>query len=707
MRILHLPVHGTLREAGAAILFFGALAQQPDLAEVGRAALEELTGLGYSIPNEAEPVRVFPALTSGNLSGRHAGGWRPGSIFLREKPQGSLDAKVYLRHELMHEASFRTCGGKLPLWAEEAAAMSFSGELSLGAEPPDAGALERLKQAVREGAPLDAIAMDALASLTAREGWPREACAVSPGLGKLLGGAAGQKGDFAYLLVSLLTGRVLEAGGDQKSHFPPGSLLKIPYAAALREATPEVLGEELAASDTARLLQRKSAFDLERYRLFLSSVKGAALGQPVAGEELAGKDERFWRRYVGERDADGAFPYQANLSELALMLRAAFLARPDYFAGLSRNGILPQSTLYDQAEADKVVLRQLRALAKTGTVSDARGTPLAGHLAVFWPAEQPVYLAVFRQGSGNGASTLRRAAPLLREWAVRHPAAFGKVRVRLLTLAPRSSWEIRDDCPAFEAGRQTRVSLCGRFRIVASVRGGRSERLVAGILRESPDGGPVVLETDGETYADAVLDAEAQHLTGAARDALRAVIVWNGSHGAHRHNDTDSLCDTTHCMVFQGSLPDARPPRSATSDAELLALLDSFAASHDLHWLPFAKGGAEHWEKRLDAPQLSRLVGEAEVLDIRRERRKDGAVFIHLLYPGNEEVIACEVFRNTLKLFSCPDTVRFHAEDGVWIFQGIGEGHGLGLSVSRAEELADTGRDAAAILRDAYRTPQR
>lgn len=691
----------TFREAGAAILFFGVLAGQPELHEAARGALEELAALGYSIPNEAEPVRVFPALTSGNLSGRHAGGWRPGSIFLREKPQGSVDAKVYLRHELMHEASFRTCGGKLSHWAEEAAAMSFSGELPPDAERPDAAGLERLKQAVREGAPLDATAMGALASLTAREGWPKEACAVSPGLEKLLGTAVGHMGDFAHLLVSLLTGRVLEAGGDQKSRFPPGSLLKIPYAAALREATPEVLGAELAASDTARLLQRKSSFDLERYRLFLSPIKDAALGQPLVAGELARKDERFWRRYLGERDADGSFPLEASLPELSLTLRAALLAHPGYFAGLSQNGILPQSTLFDQAENDKSVLRKLHALAKTGSISDARGTPLVGHLAVAWPAEQPAYLAVFRQGGSNGASTLRRAAPLLREWAQRHPAEFGRVRVRLLTLAPRSSWEIRDECPAFAAG-DTRVSLCGLFRVVSAARGGRSERLVTGIIREAPDNGPAVLETDGETYADAVLDAEAQHLQGAAREALRAVIVWNGSHGSHRHKDTGSLCDTTHCMVFQGSLPDAKPPRSAATDAGLLALLESLARAHHWHWLPFAKGGAEHWEKSLNASELGRRVGEAEVLDIRRERRKDGAVFVHLLYPGNEDVTSCEVFRNTLKLLSCPDTIRYVAEEEKWIFQGIGEGHGLGLSVSRARELSEAGRDAAAILRDAY-----
>jgi hypothetical protein len=704
LRRFPLSFPATLREASAALLFFGVLAGQPELHEAGKDALEELAALGYSVSSEAEPVRVFPALTGGDLSGGHAGGWRPGSIFLRENPQGAWGAKVYLRHELMHEASFRTCGGKLPLWAEEAAAMSFSGELPDPAQaaPPDTGELERLRATVRDGAPLRGDNASVLARLIVRDGWPREACAISSVLEKLLGTPMGQAGSGAYILVSLLTGRVLEAGGDQKARHPPGSLLKIPYAAALREATPEVLGEELAVSDTAKLLRRKSAFDLERYRLFLDSAKGAALGQPVDAGELARKDERFWRRYLGERDADGAFPLEASLPELSLILRAALLARPEYFAGLSRNGELANSTLYGQLEADKSALRKLRALAKTGSVSDARFTPLVGHLAVAWPAEKPVYLAVFRQGGRNGASVLPHAAPLLRAWAQRYPAAFGRVRVRLLTLAPRSSWEIRDDCPAFEAGGLVRVSLCGRFRVVASVRGGRSERLVAGIIHETPDSGPVVLETDGETYADAVLDAEAQHLRGAAREALRAVIVWNGSHGSHRHGETDALCDTTHCMVFQGSLPDAKPSRSAPTDAGLLALLDNLATARNLHWLPFAKGGAEPWEKSVEARQLSGRVGETQILDIRRERRKDGAVLIHLLYPGNEDVMSCEVFRNTLKLLSCPDTIRFLAEQGAWVFRGIGEGHGQGLSVRRAEELAEAGRDAAAILRDAY-----
>jgi hypothetical protein len=700
-----------LREAGGALLFFGVLAGQPELHEAGRAALAELAARGYRVPDAEQPARIFPALTGGDLSGRHAGGWRPGVVYLRPQPQGALAAAVYLRHELMHEASYRSCGGKLPRWAEEAAAMSFSGELrgmELTAAPSEEE-VERLRAAVRQDAPLASGSLSALRGLAAREGWPEAPCAVSPALEKLLGAPFDQAGGLGYSLVSLLSGRVLESGGDQNARFPPGSLLKIPYAASLRDAPAQALGAELAASDTAALLRRKPAFDPVRYRLLLSPAKNATpdargavalpcLARESAGGHPAGPDERNWRACLGERGDEGRYPFAANLPELAAILRASLLSRPEYFAGLARNGETPKSTLAGQAPEDKAALRELRALAKTGTASDERGQPLVGHLLAAWPAEAPVYLALFRQRAVSGAAVLRRAAPLLRRWRAERPAQYGKVRVRLLSLAPRAQWEILDECPAFSAG-DARVSLCGRFRIVSSVRGGRSERLVSGVLREPAAGGPAILETDGETYADAVLDAEARHLRGAAREALRAAIVWNGAHGAHRHGDTRSLCDTTHCMVFLGALPETKPSR-ASADPKLLALLDQLAAVKQMDWLPFATGGAEPWERRLSASEIGARTGETQVLDLRRERRKNGAIFIHLIYPEAEEALPCEIFRNALKLPACPDSVR--PVENAWLFQGVGAGHGMGLSIDRAQALSEAGREAADILRDAY-----
>ena len=247
------------------------------------------------------------------------------------------------------------------------------------------------------------------------------------------------------------------------------------------------------------------------------------------------------------------------------------------------------------------------------------------------------------------------------------------------------------------------MSVCGGFKLVSTAKGSRSERYVSGILAESPSGGQTVLETDLESYAEAVLSAEAQGLPAEAREALRAVIVWNGARGGGRHPETSSVCDTTHCMVFPGE-PEAKKLRTGRRTGPgLLQTLDAIAGAKQLEWLPFSKGGSERWEKPVPAAELSRLLDEPAILDIRRERLRTGGVSVHLFYRENEEVVPCEVFRNRLKLPSCPDSIQHDEDGGGWIFKGIGEGHGLGLSVERAAELAKAGLGAAEILADAYR----
>ncbi len=699
-----------LLEAGAAIIFFGSLMHQPKLVEYAARALQELRLRGYEIPTAADPVRAYPAATSEHFSSFHAGGWRPGVMVLRMHPEGGTKVEMVLRHELMHEASLRTCRGKLPLWAEEAAAMSFSGELSgaQGAEMPTDADLANLRRRVRVGARLDPDSWRTLSSLVACYGWPTKPCARSETIEKLVSQPpAPSETGFSYVLVSLISGRLLEARGDLETCYPPGSLLKVPYAAALREAPPAEVSRELAASDTEQLLSRRANLEWERLRFLLSPAGESALSASIRPEEGGGEDERFWRQCLGERAVDGGFPLEANLLDLARILRASLRYRPEYFAGLSQNGLLAASTLYRAPAEDKRILTKLQALAKTGTVADERGTPLLGHLMVAWPAKEPVFLAVFRSLGVNGAANLHRAGKMLRAWAARYPPRFGKVRVRLLAPVPRASWEVLDECPTFErveaGGWKERVSTCGRFRIISTVRGSRPERLITGVLLSSPDDRTVVLETDPESYADAVLAAEAQELRGEGARALRSVILWNGVHGRHRHEDTSSLCDTTHCMVFQGSLPDAEEARGIQSDPALLKLLDQLAASRKRDWLPFSKGGSEPWVRAVSVPGLRHAVGEPSILDIRRQRTRTGSIVIHLMYGETEETVPCEVFRNRLKLPSCPEVVRYDEGHDLWHFSGIGKGHGEGLSIARAAALAEAGHSAAAILTDAYR----
>jgi hypothetical protein len=697
-----------LCEAGAAILLFSSLMNHPDLARHGALAVNELKALGYQTPTGSEPVRVYPAKTGVTFDSAHAGGWHPGVISLRENPTGSSGPEVFLRHELMHEAGFRTCAGRLPLWAEEAAAIAFSGELKSqpASGPPTASELGHLKERVRIGAALDTTSYSALSKLVSFYGWPSEPCAVSKEMEKLLSGGSTGPG-FSSLLISLVSGEVLEGKGDLKSRYPPGSLLKIPYAASLQQAANEAVGEELAASDTKRLLNRKDVFSFERFQFLASIVKDTALARKTAPPELPARDDRFWRGYLGERDREGNFPLEANLQELALMLRASLLSIPERFSGLSGNGFTPGSTLYAESAQNKAILQRLHALSKTGTASDERGNPLVGHLMVAWPREDPVFLAVFRQTGSNGASCIRQAAAILQEWSSRYPAGYGQVRVRLLTLTPRSSWEILDECPSFErqdpAGMKVRFSTCGRFKILSTAKGSRTERYVSGLLQSFPKGDEVVLRTDPETYADAVLSSEAQDLHGEDQKALRAAIVWNGTHGNHRHPETSSLCDSTHCMVFQGKTSDQTGKPPGKTDLSLLKLLDGLAGQKKLNWLPFSEGGIEKWERQISFAELKQLVDELTILDLRRERTRNGDILIHLLYPESEERISCEVFRAKLKLPSCPESIQGDTAGSTWIFHGIGKGHGQGLSVDKARALATSGQNAAAILKDAYK----
>ena len=130
-------------------------------------------------------------------------------ITLRENPQGAAGPEIYLRHELMHEASFRTCGGKLPHWAEEAAAMSFSGELGLQTtvNQPSRVELETLQQRLRVGAKLNRRDYQALSSLLVLHGSPVKPCTVSEDVEKhlILPNTAGDAA-FSYTLIHLLSG---------------------------------------------------------------------------------------------------------------------------------------------------------------------------------------------------------------------------------------------------------------------------------------------------------------------------------------------------------------------------------------------------------------------------------------------------------------------------------------------------------------------
>jgi hypothetical protein len=81
-------------------------------------------------------------------------------------------------------------------------------------------------------------------------------------------------------------------------------------------------------------------------------------------------------------------------------------------------------------------------------------------------------------------------------------------------------------------------------------------------------------------------------------------------------------------MVFLGRSEGGKTRRSNYTDPALLRHLDALASRKGWGWLPFSKGGAEKWEKRVSAAELLTFVNEPAVLDLRRERTRNGEASI-------------------------------------------------------------------------------
>lgn len=694
------------RDVGSLIVFAGAFAQRADLRSAGTAALSELSEHGYSFSSSADPVRIYP-LPAGAVGTDQAGAWRPGVVALREFPEGDPQAVTALRHELMHEARYRACQQHgaaranvgVP-WAEEAAAIAFSGETRTTNGEASEAAIGQLRRLVRTGAVIRSDGYETLRRLVVRYGWPTEPCAVSNDIASLVSDKESwRRQGLSYVIVSALTGRVVERVGDTTSPHALGSVLKLPYVAALRAGEPNELGLELARSDTNALSKRLPALDLDIYRQLLQA--GAPVDEAALREALATAPASL----LGERLTTGSFLVQQSLEQFAWVVRAAWFRHPESLRELWRNGVVEGSTLARSPRAVRDTLRALHAVAKTGTVATFDNQPVLGHLVLIWPREQPEYIAVLSAGGVAGAGVAERATSLFPRLLEHYPPGSGRVRMRMLTRLPGSSLTLSSNCPLL-VETPIMVSTCGALTATTLVKSVRTERVFSGIAERQPDGTRILI-TDPESYADDVFAAEAAALRGEAARALRAVIVWNGVHSRGRHPAWNGLCDTTHCMVSLGALPD-QPHRGAgkRTDGALLRVLDRCASRFAERWFPFSRGGEQPWVEVRSAEQIRSVLGGDPIIDISRERAPDGHVVLHLTYDGFGEDVKCSLFQSKLHLPSCPEQIRGD-KNAEWKFSGRGAGHGEGLDLGAAEERANSGYSAAEILEDAYRCRSR
>ncbi len=697
-------VRHSLFDVASAVVLLGVFANDPLLQSTASEALSQLSARGYTTASSDAPVSVSPIGSSSssanapshsaNAPSQHAGNWQPGRIFLRPQPRGASGVSQYLRHELMHEANYRTCGASLPAWGNEASALAFSGELQgLANLQPTAAALSSLRKTVRLGARLTPTQMGTVSQLVALHGWPETPCGVSQTIDSLLRGAERkERSGFSYVLINVNSGRILDVAGDARSALPIGSLLKFPYVASLGMAGVAGSADELLRSDTQALKKRRVYLEEERYLQLVS------LGNTSSSKNLSAST------MLGERDLQGTFPMTFTLAQAALLIRSSILLDPTRFEGLVHQGITPQSTLARSGSNFIAILQRLHAGAKTGSVSDKLGVPAVGHLSVFWPAQAPVLLAVFRAADKRGVDVAEMVTPLLSKWADEFPVDEQVVSVRLLSPVPRSAWNMtpdttRGECSPMLSTAGARFSTCGSWKIHTDAKKARRERLVFGVVAHDGD----TLVTDPESYADGVVYAEGKDLPRFAKEALRAVAHWNGVHGSDRHAPRKSLCDTSHCMVFQGGDIESLKVKGVSTQRQLLMMLnrlDAHRSRNERGWFLFSSGGDSPWESRISAELIAARASEGTVLDVRRERTRDGSVGVRLYYPEHDEAISCDRAMTLFDLKGCPDSIV--PMSGGYVFSGRGEGHGVGLSLARAAELARSGVGAEGILRDAY-----
>ena len=379
-----------------------------------------------------------------------------------------------------------------------------------------------------------------------------------------------------------------------------------------------------------------------------------------------------------------------------------------------------------------------RAIAlKTGTVRSVRSEPLHAWIVAVGPREldgSPSFVAALH-GTGRATSAL---LPELRRRLEQGLTGLERsARVQILGLARFGSvglacddgapmlvrdgggeWEVAPPgsavppgglaegstyaCPAsalvlrFEdaAGREVLRRYHGALRLeplpqpeIASTVPLRAKSARARL------GSPLVLTTSEASYVVSSLLSE---LPDGQHEMLKALaLVLRNNLRVPRHADRP-LCDTTHCQLF-GHDEGApawrhRQAREAVGEIATVEIVPGNGEAGPT-WMPFFLGGSAPWRQARSRTTMEEALG-LERAPARVTKRDDGSIEFT---AGAVSTLPCEVFRNQLRLPSCPDLVEPTAHG--FEFAGHGEGHGIGLDLTAAEALVAKGADYRAVLR--------
>jgi hypothetical protein len=226
----------------------------------------------------------------------------------------------------------------------------------------------------------------------------------------------------------------------------------------------------------------------------------------------------------------------------------------------------------------------------------------------------------------------------------------------------------------------------------------------------------LIFLTDPLTYAESVATAEAGGTHPEVRYAVGLLATSNALSSGKRHDLPRALathwkvakvvCDTTHCAVFRTEQPSlaAQTWQKFRGWWRDLLWVEGLNAriGQDPGWIAFANGGDKPWEVALAAEDIAARLHVSSVLDLSRERLKNGAVMIRATSTTDVTALSCEIFRSKLKLLSCPEGISYNSLQRKWRFSGRGEGHGEGFSILEADRDAQAGLAMRDLLRKAF-----
>lgn len=538
-----------------------------------------------------------------------------------------------------------------------------------------------------------------------------------------------------FVLVDGFSHDELASEGKPDERAPPGSILKPLLVATV----PELMDERLsrAAPPWACPDPPRAGESWTWRRALVRSCNGFFLdfepSTPDAFDEWRATLERFGRTdppttMPGRIGLDPSF----TLSPREAVRLYAWIARraPFVIEALTKTPV--EGTLASAPDAAWFAERGIAL--KTGTLRDASSKPLHGWIvAVGAPDESgaPAFLAALHATAVAPAALLpelrRRleaadvASNVVARVQILGLAPFTTIglacplNVQLLVRDPAGTWTLRPAgervlSGALETGSTYACAAAPLLVSFTDSKGRPKTRPYAGTLQvEEPRppepaealssvplraksvkarrGSRLVLTTSERSYLESSLLSE---FPNGHIETLKALtLVMRHQLKANRHPGRP-LCDTTHCHLYgqeEGVTPanrrTARAAVAAVRDVELVDLdppADSTGTASERPWLTFWVGGRSLWKTTRTAAATREVLGlSANPSGI---QVVPGAVIVAI--PGFAHLrIPCELFRNQLRLPSCPTRVTTSLTR--FAFEGLGDGHGAGLDLGATE----------------------